>query len=76
MKWTELRVVDIDGLDQGSLDEVVANPETRWMLDHATIVNGQIESWDYFWMCAPDEDLDHNTPRCDVDWSGFDEIVR
>jgi len=71
VKWTEIRVIDNDGMDQGTLEEFLGCPENRLALETATISEDGIESWPDFWLCEADEDPDHDTPHCDVDWSGF-----
>jgi hypothetical protein len=71
IKWTEIRVIDSDGTDQGALKEFLGCPENRLALETATISEDGIESWPDFWLCKANEKPDQDTPHCDIDWSGF-----
>ena len=68
--WRELIVTDSDNDECGTLGDIVAdNPA---MLDTATIEGGIITVWPYYFIAAPGEDPEWDTPRGDVDWTGFD----
>ncbi|MFA5054092.1 MAG: hypothetical protein WC565_08530 [Parcubacteria group bacterium] len=70
--WRDLMVSDADG-EWGPLGELVDAAPAN--LDSATIENGQIVSWDGFFLSAPDEEPDWDAPRGPVDWSGFAEAI-
>ena len=74
MDWRQLVITGADGErwadDLGALvDDAPAN------LDTATIEGGRIVSWPGFFLSAPSEAPDWDTPRCNVDWSGFAEAI-
>ena len=71
MNWRQLQVTDGDGDSFGDLGTLVETAPAN--LDSATIEDGKIVSWDGFFMAAPDEDPDWDTPRVEVDWTGFQE---
>lgn len=73
MDWRKLIVTDSDGEEWGELGELVDNAPAN--LDSARIVDGAIESWDGFFLSAPGEDPDYDTPRAEVDWTGFEEAI-
>ena len=69
ISWRELIVTDTDGDSWQTLGELVDSAPAN--LDNAIIVDGRIDSWCGFFISAPDEDPDWDTPRNPVDWSGF-----
>lgn len=70
MKWSQLVVTDTEG-EQGTLGDLVTNsPE---LLRHAIISGGRIVEWQDHFLSAPGEDPDWDTPRCEVEWAGFEE---
>jgi hypothetical protein len=71
MDWKNLIVTDSDGCEYGPLGEMLNIAPAN--LDTATIEDGAISAWSGFFLSAPDEDPDYDTPRCEVDWSGFQE---
>jgi hypothetical protein len=71
VKWTKIRVIDNGGMDQGALKDFLGCQENRLLLETATISEDGIESWPDFLLCEANENPNHNTPHCDVDWSGF-----
>jgi hypothetical protein len=75
IKWTELKITDANGDTQAvSLGNLVETaPEN---LDSATIANGRIAEWPQFFISAPGENPDWDTPREEVDWGGFPEALR
>ena len=73
MYWKNLIVTDSYGGGYGTLGDVMSvSPES---LDSATIDDGAVVSWDGFFLSAPDEEPDYDTPRCKVDWAGFQEAL-
>ena len=71
MNWRNLIVTDSYGDGYGTLGDVMrVSPET---LDSATIDDDAVVSWDGFFLSSPGEEPDYDTPRCEVDWSGFQE---
>ena len=73
-KWSELGVTNDEGNCIGTLGDIVANsPE---MFDTATIENGKIESWPQYFLTGYDEEPDWDTPRCEVDWTGFEDAIQ
>lgn len=68
--WNELIVTDAEG-DQTTLRDIVSNCPAN--LDNAVIRDGRIQEWEGFFLSAPGEEPNWNTPLADVDWSGFSE---
>jgi len=73
MKWTELVVTDADGVNYGTLAEVVESADVS--LDGLTIEDGSIVEWHGFFLSAPDEEPDWDTPSGIVDWIGFEAAL-
>lgn len=70
LHWTALLVTDSEGDSRGTLGELVkSNPE---QLGTADILAGQIIEWPQFFLSAPGEEPDWDTPHAAVDWTGFD----
>ena len=73
ISWRELIVSDADGY-QDSLGRMVSTaPEN---LDTATITDGQITEWPQMFIAAPGEDASWDTPRGEVDWTGFADALQ
>jgi hypothetical protein len=69
INWTELVVTDSEGGCNDTLGDIVrASPAN---LDDATIEDGRISEWPGFFLSAPGEDPNWDTPRAEVDWTGF-----
>ncbi|MEJ2023418.1 MAG: hypothetical protein P8Y00_00070 [Deltaproteobacteria bacterium] len=66
-------MTDSDGAEYGLLGEML--DRTPAHLDTVTVEDGAIASWGGFFLSAPDEDPDYDTPRCVVDWAGFQEAL-
>lgn len=74
LTWRDLSVVDSDGDYYGPLGELVELAPAN--LDNAILDDdGSIGSWDGFFISAPNEDPDWDTPREEVDWTGFEEAL-
>ena len=72
IRWQDLIVTDADGQEWDSLGGLVARAPAN--LDNAvTDETGRITEWDGFFLCAPGEDADWDTPRVPVDWDGLRE---
>ncbi len=67
--WTELLVTDSDGITCGTLADMVRDAPANF--DTATIEDGRIVSWPDWFISAPGEEPNWDTPRVDVDWGGF-----
>lgn len=76
LNWRELVVTDGNWPDDtpDTLDNVVAN--NVHYLRRATIRDGRIDDWQGYYISAPDETPDWDTPKCEVDWAGFEDAVR
>lgn len=73
ISWQALRVWN-EGEEMGSLGEMVELDPAN--LDGAVIENGRIAEWQDYFIAAPGEDFDHDTPRGAVDWSGFEDALQ
>lgn len=75
LNWKELRVFDTGCTYLSDLGAIVATSPT--MLDNITLSpeDGSITIWPDYFICAPNEYPDWDTPRCEVDWSGFEEAL-
>lgn len=72
--WKDLIVSEGEpNANCGTLGFIVHNAPAN--LDDAEISGGKITSWDGFFLSAPGEVADWNTPRGDVDWDGFAETL-
>ena len=72
-RWQDLRVWN-GGDGMGPLGEMVRDAPAN--LDHATISEtGEITEWMQYYIAAPGEEPDWDTPRGEVDWTGFYEAV-
>jgi hypothetical protein len=73
--WRDLVVTDANDpsatTELGKLADTA--PET---LDSAVIVDGAISEWTDYFLSAPGEAPDWDTPRGDVDWTGFEIALR
>lgn len=72
--WTELVVTDADG-NTGTLGEMVESQDAGLNTAVVDTERGGIREWDGYYLSAPGEEPDSNTPRGDVDWSGFPGCV-
>jgi hypothetical protein len=73
LNWRELIVSDNEGKTGDTLGFFVDNAPAN--LDNAVIENGRIVEWTGFFLSAPDETPDWDTPKVDVDWSGFEDTL-
>jgi hypothetical protein len=69
MNWKNIVVTNEDGKSIGTLETI--KDDMPHLLETATIVDGLIESWPGFYISAPGETPDWDTPKCPVDWRGF-----
>lgn len=67
--WSELVVTDSEGNCNTTLGFIVRSQAGN--LGGATIEDGRITEWPDFYLSAPGEEPEWDTPRCDVDWTGF-----
>ena len=72
-QWQDLLVVN-EGEELDSLGELVRLAPAN--LDNAVIENGRSVEWQDYFLAAPGEDYDADTPRGEVDWSGFEDALR
>lgn len=73
--WTELIITDAEGERwPDNLGKLVETAPAN--LDSATIEEGRITAWPSFFLSAPGEEPDWDTPREEVDWTGFSEATR
>lgn len=68
VRWNELIVTNEDG-HAATLGELVEAQDAGLAL--ATIRDGQIAEWPGYYLSAPGEEPDWNTPHGAVDWTGF-----
>lgn len=74
VSWKNLMVTDAEGDDWGTLGDMVRSAPAN--LDGAQIgEDGGIDSWPGFFLSAEGETADWDTPRAEVDWTGFAEII-
>lgn len=72
--WRELLVTDDDGHTCGTLCDMVELAPAN--LDTATLAdNGAIIEWPQWFISAPGEDPDSDTPHRQVDWNGFSDAL-
>ncbi len=71
--WRELRVVDRDGHDLGTLADAL--DQQPHILRDAVLCDGEIEAWPDYLICTKDEDPAWDTPREPVDWTGFERAL-
>ena len=73
IRWENLNVRDGDGCPIGSLlDVVTQSPDILLM---ATVRGGKIIQWPDYYISADDEIPDWDTPRGDINWTGFTEAL-
>lgn len=72
LNWRELIVTDVEG-NTDTLGALVDRNDS--LLNHATITDGRITEADGAFLSAPGEDADWDTPRVEVDWTGFVEAL-
>lgn len=70
-KWQDL-VVSNEGGVWGTLGELVNTDPER--VGNAKVENGRIVEWSGFFLSAPGEEPDWNTPKGEVDWAGFEPV--
>lgn len=75
LSWRELIVWDgPSGQEAGTLGDFVENCPAN--LDNmTTITNGRITEWPGYFIGAPGEDADWDSPRGEVDWTGFEDAL-
>jgi hypothetical protein len=73
INWRELIVTDTEAFVVGTLGEVVDLMPAN--LDNIVIENGRISEWQDYFISAPGEDCDHDTPAGPVDWTGFEHAL-
>ncbi len=66
--WKNLIVTD-EGFAIGTLGDTVADCPS--MLGSAVVRDGKVQYWPGFFLSAPGEEPDWDTPRGPVDWTGF-----
>jgi len=72
--WSELEVYDDESNYIGTLGDLVENaPEN---LDNVVIENGKISEWSDYFIAAPGENPDWDTPKGPVDWTSFENRLR
>lgn len=71
--WRELIVSTSEGSSGETLTSMIRSCPAN--LDSAVISNGKIESWYQYFISAPGEDPDWDTPRAPVDWDGFEDAL-
>jgi hypothetical protein len=69
MNWRDIVVTNDDGREIGTLEHI--KNDMPHLLETATIQAGLIESWPGFFISAPGENPDWDTPKCPVNWNGF-----
>jgi len=77
-KWTDLIVMDSDGEYRGMLGNIAdcRDDETiEWLATITLSASGGIDSWPDYFVSAPGEEYDWDTPRGEVDWAGFAEAI-
>jgi len=74
--WRDLSVTNDEGetLD-ATLGEIVDAGEGGFLFKYGTWVNGVPVSIQYYFLSAPGEEPDWDTPRCPVDWAGLENAV-
>jgi hypothetical protein len=74
ISWRELRIFDREGAEMTqTLGGVVEHaPEA---LATATLEQGRIATWPDYFLAAPGEEVDWDTPRLPVNWEGFDDAL-
>jgi len=74
INWRDLVVFDTEGSIGETLGSMVRGCPAN--LDNAVLnEDGSIAEWAQFLVAAEGEEPDYDTPRCDVDWSGFAEAL-
>jgi hypothetical protein len=74
ISWRELIVTDgRDNGQVGTLGNIVDNELMH--IEDAEIRDGKILQWHGYFISAPGEDPDWDTPFVEVDWTGFEEAL-
>jgi hypothetical protein len=81
LSYRELLLIDAQGNGEttigDAIDRAIASHEIGEFDGQLLTVasDGSVESWDGYFVAAPGENPDWDTPRLMVDWSGFAEAV-
>ena len=70
--WRELEVTNCDNERVGNLSGFIG---TGFRVDFIVVRDGKIAEWPDFFIAAPGEEPDWDTPRGAVDWTGFVEAL-
>lgn len=74
LNWKQLIVTDNEGGTAGTLEEIVTLCPAN--LDSAEIeTDGSLGAWPDYLLSAPGEEPEWDTPREDVDWTGFADAL-
>ena len=69
--WTEIVVTDAEGGTVGTLGEMVERQDEALARAVVDTERGGIREWEQYYMAAPGEEPDWDTPRGAVDWTDF-----
>ena len=72
--WRKL-IVSTGNAAEGTELGIVTDTDDSSLL-YVQVENGRIVSWPQFYISAPGEDPDWNTPSVPVDWTGFGQAVQ
>lgn len=76
IKWSDLIVTGEDNQPGGTLGEWLSEPHYHESaLASIRMRDGHIESWDSYFISAPGEEPEWDTPRVPVDWNGFEAAL-
>ena len=75
LHWTNLRVTDSDGDDIGALGDCIndGTVSTEYIMLRD---DGSLDSWPDYFISAPGEEPEWDTPHVPVDWTGFANAVK
>ena len=74
-RWQDLIVTDAEGNTGETLSSLL-NAAPANMDDLVLADDGSVKEWPGFFLNAPDEDPQWDTPQGEVDWTGFSEALR
>lgn len=73
INWKDLIVTDLDGY-QYRLDRLIEFHD--FSLTKIELKDGKISSWSQYLISAPEETPNWDTPKVEVDWTGFKEALK